>query len=133
MSIHKNKIDDRKSLTQQQYKESCNINDKIRRFTNGEIIMGNQNQPRYGNFTNPDEYHIQLTKVNEAKAQFMQLPAKLRQRFSNSPRQLIEFLSDTKNEKEAQELGIIPTPGIDPLTVLSATIEKSIAAGEKVT
>ena len=57
----------------------------------------------------------------QAQADFMDLPAKIRQRFNNSPAELISFLQNSDNFDEAVELGLMekiktpePTPEPKP-------------------
>jgi len=55
----------------------------------------------------------------QAQADFMDLPAKIRQRFNNNPAELIAFLQSPSNVDEAVELGLMekiskPEPKPEP-------------------
>lgn len=118
----------KKSQTQQQHKDSCNINNKIARFRKTGLIMGNNKQPQYGDFTSGQHLHDSMLQVQAAKDQFMELPGKIRARFHNSPVKLLNFLSDKNNKKEAIELGLIPDPTPTAQERMAAIMEKKEAA-----
>lgn len=66
----------------------------------------------YGDFTQVGSYQECLNKVIDAQNAFNTLPAKIRDRFQNDPQQLLSFLNDPKNDKEAAQLGLINQPEI---------------------
>ena len=101
------------SRTKQSFKTSADINTVIARHT----AMQPQNPTHvieraalYADVSEIGDYHSSLNKVLNADRAFMTLPAKIRARFNNDPAQLIDFLSDQKNEAEAIQLGIVPRP-----------------------
>jgi phage internal scaffolding protein len=106
-----------KSLTQQQFVEESDINFIADRFgLTGEMPTVTQ-LPQYGDFTGIFDFQSAQNQVIEATRQFMTLPAKMRARFQNSPQQLLEFLGDEGNRKEAEFLGLIqpkeePAPAV---------------------
>jgi len=98
------------SMTQQQYKDECDINHIMSRYMQtGEL-------PRtklgvYGDFSDMPDYQTALNTVLQAQDAFASLPAQIRQRFGNDPGALLEFLHDPSNKGEAIELGLVnPTP-----------------------
>jgi phage internal scaffolding protein len=101
-------INDEPSLTQQQFKDECDINNIIRNYTQtGELPLSN----RVGQFLDVShitDYQTALHTVMEAEQAFLQIPANIRTRFENSPQQLVDFLYDSKNKDEAIKLGLIP-------------------------
>lgn len=55
-----------------------------------------------------------MSQVTKAQQAFELLPAALRKRFGNSPVAMVEFLKDTRNDREAIELGLkVRKPGLD--------------------
>lgn len=100
------------SLTQQQFKEEADINNIIASFnTTGLLtnpLVQSARQPMFGDFSNlPQDYMQVQNQLLEAQANFMDLPAKIRQRFNNSPAELISFLQNPQNFDEAVELGLV--------------------------
>ena len=100
------------TLTQQQFKEECDINNIMARYQNtGEFTHLTRKQGVYGDFSEIKDYQTMLQTVLEADAAFASLPAKMRLRFQNDPAQLLEFIQDPKNTEEAISLGLMePKP-----------------------
>lgn len=80
----------------------------------GQITHFNTSVPRYGDFSNVDDYLGALNSVKAAQEAFQALPSGLRKRFENDPAQLIAFFDDPENQDEAVALGLIPGPAPDP-------------------
>lgn len=110
----KDKIDCSKDvpLTQQSAKDECDINIIVERAKKGaEITHLTNRTPRYGDFTEiPTDLRECLVQVKKADEAFMSLDAKVRARFQNDPVLLLHFLLDSKNRKEAIELGLVAAP-----------------------
>lgn len=103
------------SKTVQSQKEQADINNIVKAFgVTGKLPM-NIRVPQYGDFTGAYDYQTALNAVMAAEKSFMQLPAKVRDRFKNDPQQLLQFVSDPKNREEAIELGLaIPSLKNEP-------------------
>lgn len=120
-------------LTKQEFKEQSDINNIVANFMKtGEISHVSNAAPHYGDFTYVTEnhYHEALTTITAAQARFADLPAKIRDRFGNDPVQLIRFMNDKKNLKEAQELGLAapdpePTSAPNPAPAPQSTPPKA--------
>jgi phage internal scaffolding protein len=95
------------TLTQQHFKDECDINNILRQFNITGQLPENKLSPRYGDFTGISDYHTALNQVIAAEDEFMRLPADLRARFANDPAQLIEFLNNSENKDEAIKLGLV--------------------------
>lgn len=112
------------SLAQQQFKEEADINNIIASYnTTGLLtnpLVQSACQPMFGDFSNlPQDYMQVQNQLLEAQANFMDLPAKIRQRFNNNPAELISFLQNSDNFDEAVELGLMekiskPEPTLEP-------------------
>lgn len=101
-------INDEPSMTQQQFKEECDVNNIVKKFTNtGEFLHVTSKQGRYADFSEIQDYQGMLDTVIAAEEAFMSLPAQVRAKFRNDPGKLIEFLQDPKNEEEARSLGLL--------------------------
>lgn len=104
------------SLTKQEFEQQTNINNILKNYKfTGTITMINRKSPLYGDFTSVSDFKTALDRVNEAQQDFLTLPAKVRARFNHNPAELIAFLADKENEKEALELGLIEKKGDTPL------------------
>ena len=98
------------TLTQQHFKDECDINNILRQFNVTGLLPETTLSPRYGDFTGISDYHTALNQVIAAEDEFMRLPADLRARFENDPAKLIDFLDNQENKDEAMKLGLINKP-----------------------
>lgn len=96
------------SRTQQHFKKECDINEILRSFKRtGVCDHVSSGKPMYGDFTAyPDFQQMQDTLVEATRA-FEALPASLRDRFGNDPRNLVAFVMDENNRAEAEKLGLV--------------------------
>lgn len=106
-------VDSSKNLVLTDFKRESDINHIVNQYvTTGTLptIRGNafkKRFPQFGDFTNCTDFQsIQFT-LKESESAFMTLSSRIRERFNNDPAKLIEFLSDSKNREEAEELGLI--------------------------
>jgi phage internal scaffolding protein len=95
------------TLTQQHFRDECDINNILRQFNVTGLLPENTLSPRYGDFTGISDYQTALNQVIAAEDEFMRLPAELRARFDNDPGNLIEFLENSENKDEAIKLGLV--------------------------
>jgi phage internal scaffolding protein len=95
------------TLTQQHFKDECDINNILRQFNITGLLPESTLSPRYGDFTGISDYHTALNRVIAAEDEFMALPAQIRSRFDNDPANLIEFLENSDNKDEAIKLGLV--------------------------
>lgn len=94
--------------TEQSHKDGLLIKKIIAKYNRTGILPQRLSQGVYGDFTSVQDYQESLNRIRDAEGDFAALPSEIRKRFHNSPMELIEFLSDDKNRKEAEELGIVP-------------------------
>lgn len=94
--------------TEQAHAASTNINKIVQRYKKTGLMPISSMQAMYGDFTSFDDYHAAQNQIINANNNFMALPSDIRKRFDNDPGQLLEFLNDEKNRKEAEEMGLIP-------------------------
>lgn len=107
--------DEEEGLTKQSFKDECDINNIMKRYNaTGDISHLNMRMPEYGDFSSPVDFQSALNTVMESEAMFADLPAHLRDRFGNDPKQLLEFLADDANREEAVSLGIVQAPPAPP-------------------
>lgn len=116
-------LNDDPSMTQQQFADECDINHIMKRYEKtGEIVHRNSKQGVYADFSEIKNYHEMMDQVLYAQEAFLTLPAKIRARFRNDPGQLLSFLDDSKNLKEAEELGLLEI--VKPEAQLNAKNQK---------
>ena len=119
-----------KSLTQQEFAEESDINFIAERYgLTGELPQV-VNLPTYGDFTGVFDFQSAQNAVRQAIENFMELPAKLRARFDNSPQKLLDFLADDDNLDEARALGLVNKPAPEPATTPAAPSAGSGSASD---
>lgn len=106
------------SLTQQQFKDECDINVMVKRFGGVPPPPVGVDLGRFADFSSAPDYFEAQQLLVRARAQFDALPAVVRRRFGNDPQQLLAFVSDKANLAEARELGLLkaedPAPAPSP-------------------
>lgn len=103
------------SLTQQQFKEECDINTIMNKYIKtGEFRALTGRGGVYADFSEIKDLQSMLDTVRLAQDAFASLPAQVRQRFANDPAQLLAFIQDTNNRDEAIKLGLIDRPTTEP-------------------
>lgn len=104
------------SLTVQSFKDETDINLIVARaIAGGDVLHVNPRVARYGDFSNVPDYQAALNLVNRAEGMFRELPANVRERFSNDPVKMVEFLQHSENYDEAVKLGLVvarPIPDV---------------------
>jgi len=97
------------SMTQQSFRDECDINTLVMRFGLGQPLPTGLAAPTYGDFTGVDDYQSALNAIMVADDAFMQMPANIRSRFENSAAKFVEFCSsdDPAVRLEAEKLGLV--------------------------
>lgn len=115
------------SITQQQFKNECDINYIVNRYLQTGYInpmLVQNGKPVFGDVSTIQGYKESLDQINEADQMFMQLPAKIRDRFQHDPLKLLAFVADNSNYKEAVSLGLVEPNAHLPLDVSVRTDTK---------
>lgn len=109
------------SLTQQHFKDECDINNIMKHYTeSGLLPTGTAATAVYGDFSTVEDYLTALNTIDQATDQFNQLPSKVRDRFRNDPAELLDFILKPENKAEAQAIGLLasepppPAPAAPP-------------------
>jgi len=113
------------SLAQQHFKDECDINTILQKFNISGLLPEQPLSPRYGDFTGIGDYHTALNRVIAAQDEFDALPAQIRARFNNDPAQLIEFMENSENRPEAEELGLVEKAAAEVVEAAISTPEKA--------
>lgn len=103
------------SLTHQEFAEESDINTIIDRFGIGENPIEIQQWVNNVDIADaPNDYQSVMNQLNEARDQFMSLPAKVRSQFDNDPGRFVDFVSDPGNGDELVRLGLASKPSEPP-------------------
>lgn len=117
-------------MTQQQFKDECDINRIMDRYLRTGVLsdpLSLRGPGTYADFTEMGDYMANMNKVVEAREMFESLPAKVRERFANNPANMIEFVMDSSNKEEAIKLGLLK---IEKEVVEKEVVEKVTSATE---
>lgn len=101
------------SLTQQEFKESCDINNILAKFAVQAQALGvepsqlmPQDQGTYGDFSNLDDFQTAQNKIAFLNDQFSNLPSNVRRKFGDDLNTFIGAISDPNRIDELGELGV---------------------------
>lgn len=101
------------SLTQQEFKESCDINNILSKFSVQAQALGvdpsllmPQDQGTYGDFSNLDDFQTAQNKIAFLSDQFSNLPSDVRRKFGDDLNTFISAISDPSRIDELGELGV---------------------------
>lgn len=101
------------SLTQQEFKESCDINNILAKFSVQAQALGvdpsllmPQDQGTYGDFSNLDDFQTAQNKIAFLNDQFSNLPSNVRRKFGDDLNTFISAVSDPSRVDELGELGV---------------------------
>lgn len=124
-------INDEPEMTQQQFKDECDINRILKKFRDtGTLTHINRNPGQFLNNVGLPDFKEAHEIVLNAQNEFLNLPSDVRSRFGNSPQALIDFLADKKNDDEAVRLKLktrpVPekNPVVDELKALNKNLSK---------
>ena len=101
------------SLTQQEFKESCDINNILAKFSVQAQALGvdpsllmPQDQGTYGDFSNLDDFQTAQNKIAFLNDQFSNLPSDVRRKFGDDLNTFIGAISDPSRVDELGDLGV---------------------------
>lgn len=101
------------SLTQQEFKESCDINNILAKFSVQARALGvepsqlmPQDQGTYGDFSNLDDFQTAQNKIAFLNDQFSNLPSDVRRKFGDDLNTFMSALSDPNRIDELGDLGV---------------------------
>ena len=100
---------DPETMTHQEFKDECDIrNIHLKYRETGIVSHVNLQVGRFGDWSQSDTFHQAASYVAGVTSWFSEQPAELRDRFRNDPAELLAWLEDVKNTKEACDLGLLP-------------------------
>lgn len=113
-------VNEEPSKTDQSQTEQSDVNYIIGQYKKtGQLTHLARKQGVYADVSQIPDLQESLAQVELANTAFASLPSEVRQRFQNSPVQMIEFLQDPSNDEEAIRLGLkekrgpVDTPAAD--------------------
>ena len=124
------------SLTQQHFKEECDVINIIKKHDrNGIIEHVQRGQARYGDFSDVADYREALDLVRDAQKEFMTIPSDIRKKFDNDPGKFYEFVSNPENKSELIKMGFVEAPEVAEQSsaatkTASADVEPSTAQAD---
>lgn len=99
------------SLTEQHFKDECDINNIVARYEATGVMPSGTAQPLFGDFAEfPTDLLSSQKFFDDAEERFMQLPAAVRKEFNNSPLELLQALQTEGNRQRFIDLGLIERP-----------------------
>ena len=111
VSLETGFVDNTESMTQQSFKDECDINVILRRFAVTGELPDNIRVPQYQDFEEVFDFHSAMNVVRAATEAFDSMPSEVRERFANDPGRFVAFTMDESNYDEALKLGIVnPRP-----------------------
>lgn len=106
------------SLTQQEFKDDCDINLLMKKYRNYGVVPRELPPAIYADVSNVPSFHEAADFVAKTKEAFESLPALVRRRFRENPAELVDFVKNEANRDEAMLLGLIPKKPVEsPATV----------------
>jgi len=105
------------SMAHQSFKRECDINHIMAKYQKtGLADHVAIHQGDYGDLTDVPTYHDAMNKIISANESFSTLPSSIRKKFNNNPAEFLDFVSNSENREEMQNMGLIPKPPIEPIT-----------------
>lgn len=98
------------SMVQQSDKDSTDINLIIKRYCEcGICPTCTVKQPISEDVAmlSGEDFNSMMQKMAQVNNQFNELPAEVRKKFANNPANMLEFIQDPNNRKEAEKLGLL--------------------------
>lgn len=111
-------IFDLPTMTQQHFKDECDINNIIARYETSGLLTDpyhpSTRMYQFGDYSAVKDYQDSLNFIIDSRAMFDDLPSRVRERFNYDPSQLLFFLADESNREEAVKLGLVDPPTPSP-------------------
>lgn len=100
-----------KSMTQQQFKRECDINNVIKRYDSTGVLssVGQlvDKDAIFGDFSNIPDLHSAMTMIAAAEGAFQSLPSWIRKGCKNNPETWINLVMNPDSFDEAERRGYI--------------------------
>lgn len=108
VSDQNHSINGQKTMTQQQYKQSCDINHILKQHGGNINNVGALYRPPvFGDAHSGLDLVTMENHMVEMKRNFMQIPADIRERFMNDPIKFEQFATNEANRDVLQAMGLL--------------------------
>lgn len=116
------------SLTQQHFKQECDVNYIVKRYVQtGELEHVSENPPHYGDVADlPKDLFSAYEAVDRAEAAFMDLPSDVRKQLDNDPANLSAWLNNPDNKSAAVRYGLLNQTVLSENTNVEANIDSKV-------
>ena len=94
------------AVTQQCFKDECDINILLAKFAVTGQLPENVRVPQYVDFEEAFDFQSTMNVIRAAEEAFNAMPAEVRDRFQNDPGRFLEFANDASNYDEALKMGL---------------------------
>lgn len=96
------------TMTKKSQQDETDINNIIKRYDRtGVLSHMAAHEPVYMD-VDPITFQDAMQTVINAQQAFESLPSSIRSKFSNNPKEFLEYVQDPNNKDEAIELGLLP-------------------------
>lgn len=99
------------SMTRQEFLADADINNILQKYSETGYLVDptrpSSREPMFGDFSNVQDYQSALDALIVAQENFMQLPAKIRDRFQNDPGEFLKFVENPENHDELVSMGLV--------------------------
>ena len=94
------------AVTQQCFKDECDINILLKKFAVTGQLPENVRVPQFADFEEAFDFQSSMNVIRAAEEAFNAMPAEVRDRFQNDPGRFLEFANDASNYDEALKMGL---------------------------
>lgn len=99
------------SLAQQNAAEDADINNIVARYLSHGVLPQIPLPPTQEDFAEAFDFQESMNLLIAAKQSFAALPAEIRRRFGNDPKEFVAFCDDEENLPEMRKMGLaVPAP-----------------------
>lgn len=102
------------SRTKQEFKNDCDINQILKRFSRTGVVPGTIKKPAFLDCTTIPNLQDALHLMKDAEHAFMKLPAVVRKHFDNNAIAFVDYALDPKNIDQLREWNIVPPKPEEP-------------------
>lgn len=98
------------SLTQQQFKDECEIESLLKAHNLGQvmgILNNHQRQPLYGDVSDIPDFHDSQNHVARATEYFQGLPSDVRAQFNNNLGEFLSALNNPSAREALTDMGVL--------------------------
>lgn len=101
-------VNEEDSLTWQHCKDECDIMKIVKKPSLGiNPLQPPTRSYTFDDYSGSNDFHEAQNIIANAKGQFEELPANIRDKFDNDPFKMLQFVENPENLKACQDLGLV--------------------------